>query len=173
MNLESNNDAKDRKYNSLQANMGTVPMSASLVNCYPTVSCTFKNEVFLTHPRGLHAKAFAPNLAGVKYPGEFRFSPGRSEMIFTTIQQSLRTPCRTPCSLRGFRFTCTFNASRSSSRRKRNYSLSAPTVAKALQHMVKLGMVRETIGKQRHRLSTYHRYLEILNRGTEFPPAIS
>jgi Fic family protein len=48
-------------------------------------------------------------------------------------------------------------------------SLSAPTVAKALQHMVKLGMVRETTGKQRHRLFTYHRYLEILNRGTELP----
>jgi Fic family protein len=48
-------------------------------------------------------------------------------------------------------------------------SLSAPTVAKALQHMVKLGLVRETTGKQRHRLFTYHRYLEILNRGTELP----
>jgi len=50
-------------------------------------------------------------------------------------------------------------------------SLSAPTVAKALQHMVKLGMVRETTGKQRHRLFTYHRYLEILNQGTEVPKA--
>lgn len=48
-------------------------------------------------------------------------------------------------------------------------SLSAPTVAKALQHMVKLGMVRETTGKQRHRLFTYHRYLDILNQGTELP----
>jgi Fic family protein len=48
-------------------------------------------------------------------------------------------------------------------------SLSAPTVAKALQHMVKLGLVRETTGKQRHRLFTYHRYLEILNEGTEIP----
>lgn len=46
-------------------------------------------------------------------------------------------------------------------------SLSAPTVAKALQHMVKLGLVRETTGRQRHRLFTYHRYLDILNRGTE------
>src|SRR5208282_1791553 len=50
-------------------------------------------------------------------------------------------------------------------------SLSAPTVAKALQHMVKLGMVRETTGKQRHRLFTYHRYLDILNQGTELPKA--
>jgi Fic family protein len=46
-------------------------------------------------------------------------------------------------------------------------SLSAPTVTKALQHMVKLGLVRETTGKQRHRFFTYHRYLDILNRGTE------
>src|SRR6266566_542782 len=52
-------------------------------------------------------------------------------------------------------------------------SLSAPTVAKALQHMMKLGMVRETTGRQRHRLFTYHRYLEILNRGTELPKASS
>jgi len=50
-------------------------------------------------------------------------------------------------------------------------SLSAPTVAKALQHMMKLGMVRETTGRQRHRLFTYHRYLEILNRGTELAKA--
>ena len=48
-------------------------------------------------------------------------------------------------------------------------SLSAPTVAKALQHMVKLGLVRETTGKQRHRLFTYHRYLVILILGTELP----
>ena len=48
-------------------------------------------------------------------------------------------------------------------------SLSAPTVAKALQHMVRLGMVRETTGKQRHRLFTYRRYLDILNQGTEVP----
>jgi hypothetical protein len=48
-------------------------------------------------------------------------------------------------------------------------ALSAPTVAKASQHMVELGMVRETTGKQRHRLYTYHRYLEILKRGTELP----
>jgi hypothetical protein len=36
---------------------------------------------------------------------------------------------------------------------------------------VKLGMVRETTGKERHRRYTYHRYLEILNRGTEPPKA--
>jgi hypothetical protein len=42
-------------------------------------------------------------------------------------------------------------------------------VAKALQHMVELGPVRETTGKQRNRLFTYHRYLNILNGGTELP----
>jgi Fic family protein len=46
-------------------------------------------------------------------------------------------------------------------------SLSAPTVAKAIQHMHKLGIVRETTGKQRHRLFVYQRYLAILNQGTE------
>lgn len=51
-------------------------------------------------------------------------------------------------------------------------SLSAPTVAKALQHMVRLGLVRETTGKQRHRLFTYHHYLEILSEGTEPPKAV-
>jgi Mn-dependent DtxR family transcriptional regulator len=50
-------------------------------------------------------------------------------------------------------------------------SLSAPTVAKALHHMAKLGMVRETAGKQRHRLLTYHRYLDILNESTELSKA--
>jgi cell filamentation protein, protein adenylyltransferase len=46
-------------------------------------------------------------------------------------------------------------------------SLSAPTVTKALQYMAKLGMVRETSGRQRHSLFTYHRSLDILNQGTE------
>jgi len=46
-------------------------------------------------------------------------------------------------------------------------SVSAPTVAKAIQHMQKLGIVRETTGKQRHRLFVYRRYVDILNRGTE------
>jgi Fic family protein len=46
-------------------------------------------------------------------------------------------------------------------------SVSAPTVAKAIQHMRKLGIVRETTGKQRHRLFVYRRYVDILNQGTE------
>src|ERR1039457_308178 len=54
--IKSNNDAKERKYNSLRATMETVPTCASLVNCYRRVSCTFKSGVFLTHPRGMRAK---------------------------------------------------------------------------------------------------------------------
>ncbi|MBI3684646.1 MAG: Fic family protein, partial [Acidobacteria bacterium] len=50
-------------------------------------------------------------------------------------------------------------------------SLSAPTVTKAIDHMMRLGMLRETTGKQRHRLFVYDRYLAILNRGTEPLPA--
>jgi hypothetical protein len=46
---------------------------SSLVSCYPRVSCTFKGGVFLTHPTPKHLRAFVPNLAGVKYPGEFQF----------------------------------------------------------------------------------------------------
>jgi Fic family protein len=46
-------------------------------------------------------------------------------------------------------------------------SVSAPTVAEAIQHMRKLGIVRETTGKQRHRLFVYGRYVDILNEGTE------
>jgi Fic family protein len=48
-------------------------------------------------------------------------------------------------------------------------SMSGPTVAKSIEHMRQLGMLRETTGKQRHRLFVYHKYLEILNQGTELP----
>ena len=33
--------------------------------------------------------------------------------------------------------------------------------------MIKLGILREITGKQRHRLFVYDRYLAILNQGTE------
>jgi Fic family protein len=45
--------------------------------------------------------------------------------------------------------------------------ISAPTVAKSLEHMRGLGMVRETTGRERHRLFVYEPYLAILNEGTE------
>jgi Fic family protein len=46
-------------------------------------------------------------------------------------------------------------------------SISAPTVTKSIEHMRKLGILRETTGKQRHRLFVYDKYLAILNQGTE------
>ena len=45
--------------------------------------------------------------------------------------------------------------------------ISAPTVAKSLEHMQQLGMLREATGRQRHRLFVYDAYLAILSEGTE------
>jgi Fic family protein len=45
--------------------------------------------------------------------------------------------------------------------------ISSPTVAKSLEHMHKLGMLREITGRQRHRLFVYDAYLAILSEGTE------
>jgi len=45
--------------------------------------------------------------------------------------------------------------------------ISAPTVAKSLEHMQQLGMLREITGRQRHRLFAYDAYLAILSEGTE------
>ena len=45
--------------------------------------------------------------------------------------------------------------------------ISAPTVAKSLDYMQQLGMLREITGRQRHRLFVYDAYLAILSEGTE------
>lgn len=45
--------------------------------------------------------------------------------------------------------------------------MSQPTVAKSIQHLKELGIVRETTGRQRGRRFVYSEYLNILNRGTE------
>lgn len=45
--------------------------------------------------------------------------------------------------------------------------ISAPTIAKSIQHLEKLEIVREITGKQRGRMFLYSDYLEILSRGTE------
>lgn len=45
--------------------------------------------------------------------------------------------------------------------------ISAPTIAKSIQHMVDLGVVREITGRQRGRMFVYGDYLSILSRGTE------
>jgi len=46
-------------------------------------------------------------------------------------------------------------------------NLSPPTVRKSVGHLVELGIVRETTGRQRGRLFVYDGYLGILNQGTE------
>ena len=49
----------------------------------------------------------------------------------------------------------------------RKIGISAPTVAKSLDHMRRLGIVREITGRERHRLFVYEPYLAIPNEGTE------
>lgn len=49
----------------------------------------------------------------------------------------------------------------------RKIGVSAPTVAKSMQHLLQLGILREVTGRQRHRLFVYQAYLAILNEGTE------
>ena len=49
----------------------------------------------------------------------------------------------------------------------RAIGVSAPTVAKSLEHMRQLGMLREVTGRERHRLFVYEAYLAILNEGME------
>ena len=46
-------------------------------------------------------------------------------------------------------------------------SISPPTIAKSIQHLEDLGIVREVTGKQRGRMYVYSDYLSILSRGTE------
>lgn len=45
--------------------------------------------------------------------------------------------------------------------------MSAPTVTKAIEHLVTLNILRETTGRQRGRRFAYERYLTILSEGTE------
>ena len=45
--------------------------------------------------------------------------------------------------------------------------LSAPTVAKCMEHLRRLGIVRELTGRQRHRMFVYKAFMDVLNEGTE------
>jgi Fic family protein len=45
--------------------------------------------------------------------------------------------------------------------------LTLPTIAKALDVLMDLGIVREITGKQRRRVYTYGRYINLLSEGTE------
>ena len=49
----------------------------------------------------------------------------------------------------------------------KSIGISPPTVAKSLEHMRRLGLLREITGRQRHRLFVYNAYLAILSEGTE------
>ena len=49
----------------------------------------------------------------------------------------------------------------------RRTNLSFPTVARAMEQLVKLGIAREITGKRRRRLFVYDKYLSILNEGAE------
>jgi Fic family protein len=46
-------------------------------------------------------------------------------------------------------------------------SLSEPTIAKAMEHLIDMSIVREMTGKRRHRVFAYVHYLEVLDRGTK------
>lgn len=54
----------------------------------------------------------------------------------------------------------------------RALGISAPTVAKSIEHLVELGIVREATGRQRGRVFVYSEYLRILSEGTEPLPPI-
>lgn len=45
--------------------------------------------------------------------------------------------------------------------------LTLPTVIRAFEELQKLGLVRETTGRERKRLYAYIAYLELLSQGTE------
>jgi Fic family protein len=48
-----------------------------------------------------------------------------------------------------------------------NSGISFPTASNAVQHLQRLGVVREITGKDRNRLFAYGTYLDILNEGTD------
>jgi Fic family protein len=49
----------------------------------------------------------------------------------------------------------------------RKLALTIPTVTAAVKHLERLGLVREATGRKYRRLYAYHKYLGILNAGTE------
>lgn len=46
-------------------------------------------------------------------------------------------------------------------------NITLPTAIKSLNHLVKLGVVKEITGKARNKIFVYQNYLDILNKGTE------
>ena len=49
----------------------------------------------------------------------------------------------------------------------RQLGLSQPTVASAIDHLLKLGIIREATGRKRRKLYVYDAYLKILGEGAE------
>lgn len=47
--------------------------------------------------------------------------------------------------------------------------ITAATINKCLEHLERLGIVRELTGSKRNRLFSYERYVDIMNQGTELP----
>ena len=45
--------------------------------------------------------------------------------------------------------------------------MTFPTATKGIASLVALGIARELTGRRRNRVFAYHRYLAILNEGTE------
>jgi Fic family protein len=50
-------------------------------------------------------------------------------------------------------------------------AVSFPTASTALENLAKIGVVRETTGRQRGRIYAYSDYLALLDRGTDPLPA--
>ena len=44
-------------------------------------------------------------------------------------------------------------------------NITIPTATKSIKHLESLGIVKEITGKERHKIYTYQRYLDILNKG--------
>ncbi|MCF8109598.1 MAG: Fic family protein, partial [Desulfohalobiaceae bacterium] len=51
----------------------------------------------------------------------------------------------------------------------KNTGLTPATVNKSLEHIQRLGIVRELTSRKRNRVFCYTGYLEIINQGTELP----
>lgn len=49
----------------------------------------------------------------------------------------------------------------------KSLDISIPTIRKSVEHMEKAGILIETSGRQRDKRYAYHRYLSLLNKGTE------
>jgi hypothetical protein len=47
--------------------------------------------------------------------------------------------------------------------------LSMPTVTPAVQALTSAGIARETTGRRRGRIYSYHEYMDIMNEGTSLP----